>query len=129
MLRVEFHDRVADRPYRLVQRHHISGARRSSLSSQIGTRSEFSMTEYVEARYVKFVLREAQAAEPEAASQLVHNLLRDLHSVRKLNDAGAKTLRSIQSLALSFDRRRSLHAHEWEAANEAVDAWCKSAIK
>jgi hypothetical protein len=87
------------------------------------------MTEYVEARYVKFVLRKAQAAESDVASQLVHDLLCDLHSLKKLDDAGAQTLRSIRSLALSFDRRRSVHALEWQAANEAVEAWCKSAIK
>jgi hypothetical protein len=84
------------------------------------------MTEYVEARYVKFVLRNAQAAESDEACQMVHDLLRDLHSLRALNDAGAQTLRSVQLLALSFERRRSLHAREWQAANEAVEAWCKS---
>jgi hypothetical protein len=87
------------------------------------------MTDYVEARYVKFVLRKAQAAESDVASELVHDLLRDLHSIQTKNDAGAQTLRSIRSLALSFERRRSLHAREWQAANEAVEAWCKSALK
>jgi hypothetical protein len=87
------------------------------------------MTDYVEARYVKFVLRKAQAAETDVASELVHDLLRDLHSIQTKNDAGAQTLRSIRSLALSFERRRSLHAREWQAANEAVEAWCKSALK
>jgi hypothetical protein len=87
------------------------------------------MTEYVEARYVRLVLRKAQAAESDVASQLVHDLLRDLHSLQTLNDAGARTLRSIRSLALSFDRRRSLHVREWQAANEAVEAWCKGAVK
>jgi hypothetical protein len=87
------------------------------------------MTEYVEARYVKFVLRKAQSAESDVASQLVHDLLRDLHSLQTLNDAGAQTLRSIRSLALSFTRRPSLHAREWQAANNAVEVWCKSALK
>jgi len=87
------------------------------------------MTDYVEARYVKFVLRKAQAAESDVASELVHDLLRDLHSIQTKNDAGAQTLRSIRSPALSFERRRSLHAREWQAANEAVEAWCKSALK
>jgi hypothetical protein len=63
------------------------------------------MTDYVEARYVKFVLRKAQAAETDVASELVHDLLRDLHSIQTKNDAGAQTLRSIRSLALSFERR------------------------
>jgi hypothetical protein len=71
------------------------------------------MTDYVEARYVKLVLRKAQAAESDVASELVHDLLRDLHSIQTKNDAGAQTLRSIRSLALSFERRRSLHAREW----------------
>ena len=38
------------------------------------------MTEYVEARYVKFVLRNAQAAESDVASQMVHDLLRDSYT-------------------------------------------------
>jgi hypothetical protein len=59
------------------------------------------VSEYVEARYVKFVLRKAQLAEhPLAASQMINELLRDLSSLQTLNDASAQTLASIRLLAL-----------------------------
>jgi hypothetical protein len=40
---------------------------------------EVSMSEYVEARYVKLVLREARLAEEDVASKLINELLHDLN--------------------------------------------------
>jgi hypothetical protein len=87
------------------------------------------MSEYVEARYVKYVLRKAQDAEQEVASQVINDLFRDLSSLQTLSNAGQQTLPSIRLLAVSLSRRRSLHAHEWDAANNAAEAWCQSALK
>ena len=42
------------------------------------------MSEYVEARYAKLVLREASAAKDDVASRLVNDLLRDLYSPQKI---------------------------------------------
>jgi hypothetical protein len=85
------------------------------------------MSEYVEARYVKHVLRKAQLAERELASQLINELFRDLSSLQTLSDAGQQTLKSIHSLAVSLSRGRSLHPNEWDAANNAAEAWYQGA--
>ena len=85
------------------------------------------MSEYVEARYVKIALEEARSAEPNVAAKLIYDLLRDLSSLQRLSEAREQTLKSIQLLALSL-ARRSIHAREWDAANEATDAWCESAL-
>ena len=90
---------------------------------------EFLMSEYVEARYVKYVLRKAQLTEQEVASQLINDLFRDLSSLQTLSDGGQQTLSSLRLLAISLSRRRSLHAHEWDAGNNAAEAWCQSALK
>jgi hypothetical protein len=45
---------------------------------------------YVEARYVKSVLREAQSADQDVACKLIDDLLRDLRSLQTLNDASAQ---------------------------------------
>ena len=87
------------------------------------------MSEYVEARYVKYVLRKAQFTEQEVASQLINDLFRDLSSLQTLSNAGQQTLPSIHLLAVGLSRRRSLHAHEWDATNSAAEAWCQSALK
>jgi hypothetical protein len=34
---------------------------------------------------------------------------------------------SIRVLALSLDQPESRHLHEWEAANQATEAWCHNA--
>ena len=86
------------------------------------------MSEYVEARYVKYVLRKAQLAEQEVASQLINDLFRDLSSLQTLSNAGQQTLSSLRLLAITLSRR-SLHAHEWDAGNKAAEAWCQSALK
>ena len=85
------------------------------------------MSEYVEVRYVKIALEEARSAEPNVAAKLIYDLLRDLSSLQRLSEAREQTLKSIQLLALSL-ARRSIHAREWDAANEATDAWCESAL-
>ena len=85
------------------------------------------MSEYVEARYVKIALEEARSAEPNVAAKLIYDLLRDLSSLQRLSEAREQTLKSIQLLALSL-ARRSIPAREWDAANEATDAWCESAL-
>ena len=85
------------------------------------------MSEFVEARYAQYVLRRAQFAERELASQLINDLIRDLSTAKKLSDAGAQTLASIRSLALSIYCSRSSNVSEWDAANEAVETWCRSA--
>jgi hypothetical protein len=88
------------------------------------------MSEYVEARYAKLVLREARLADQDAACKLINDLLRDLSSLQTLNCSSARTLTSLRSLALSLDRSQSLHVlDEWDAANQAAEAWCKSAFK
>ena len=74
------------------------------------------MSEYVEARYVKLALEEARSAGPN-----------DLSSLQRLSQAREQTLKSIQLLALSL-ARRSIHAGEWNAANEATHAWCEGAL-
>ena len=61
------------------------------------------MSEYVEARYAKLVLREACVAKEDEAAKLVNDLLRDLGSLQKFNSARAQALTSIRLLALSLD--------------------------
>ena len=85
------------------------------------------MSEYVEARYAKLVLREARVAEDDLASRLVNELLRDLSSRQKLNPARAQALTSIRALALSLGQPQSPHVSEWEAALQAAEAWCQNA--
>jgi hypothetical protein len=85
------------------------------------------MSEYVESRYAKLVLQEARLAREEAASRLVNDLLRDLGSLQRLNSARAQALTSIRSLALSLDQPQSLHVREWDAADQAAEAWCRNA--
>jgi len=85
------------------------------------------MSEYVEARYARLVLREARVAKDEMASKLVNDLLHDLGSFRTMNSARTQALTSIRTLALSLDHRRSLCIHEWEAADQAAEAWCQNA--
>jgi len=48
------------------------------------------MSEYVEARYAKLVLREARLAEEDVASKLINELLHDLKSLQNLNSASAR---------------------------------------
>jgi len=71
------------------------------------------MSEYVEARYAKLVLREARLAEEDVASKLINELLRDLKSFPDLNSARVQAVTSIRQLSLSLDRPQSLHAREW----------------
>jgi hypothetical protein len=84
------------------------------------------MSEYVEARYAKLVLREARMATGDVASRLLNELLRDLNSPQKLNSPRGQALVSIRLLALSLDSPRSIH--EWEAADRAAEAWCQNAF-
>jgi hypothetical protein len=84
------------------------------------------MSEYVEARYVRFVLQKAELAEHQLASQLINDLLRDLTSLQILSDAGAQTLTSIRLLALRLAHRQSLPIGEWDAAHRAAQVWCQS---
>jgi hypothetical protein len=86
------------------------------------------MSEYVEARYARLVLREACRKEDEAA-KLINDLLRDLDSLQDSNSARAEALTSIRLLALNLDRPRSTHTHEWEVANRAAEAWCQNAFR
>ena len=44
------------------------------------------MSEYVETRYVKSVLREARLAVQKIAATMINDLLRDLSSLQTLND-------------------------------------------
>jgi hypothetical protein len=53
------------------------------------------MSEYVEARYVKSVSQDARMADQDVAAELIDDLLRDLRSLKTLNDASARTLKSI----------------------------------
>ena len=85
------------------------------------------MSEYVEARYARLRLQEARLANEDQASKLVNDLLRDLSSPRTLNTARAQALTSIRVLALSLDQPKSLHVREWEAADQAAEAWCRNA--
>lgn len=84
------------------------------------------MSEYVEARYAKLVLQEARTANEVEASRLVNDLLRDLSPPRTSNVARAQALTSIRVLALSLDQPQS-HLREWEAADQATEAWCHNA--
>jgi hypothetical protein len=86
------------------------------------------MSEYVEARYAKLILQEAHAATEDVATKLVNDLLHDLGSFERFNSARAQALASIRLLALSLDHPRTLHVSEWEAANQAAEAWCKNAF-
>ena len=86
------------------------------------------MSEYVEARYAKLVLREARLAEEDVASKLINELLHDLKLSQNLNSARAQAVTSIRQLSLSLDRSQSLHTREWEAANQAAEAWCRNAF-
>ena len=85
------------------------------------------MSEYVEARYAKQVLQEARTASEAEASRLVNDLLRDLSPPRMTNAARAQALTSIRVLALSLDQPQSRHLSEWEAADQATEAWCHNA--
>jgi hypothetical protein len=87
----------------------------------------FEMSDYVEARYAKLVLREARVAKDEVASKLVNDLLRDLGSFQTMNSARAQALTSIRVLALSLDHRQPFCIREWEAADQAAEAWCQNA--
>jgi hypothetical protein len=87
------------------------------------------MSEYVEARYAKYVLQKARSAEQQVASQLINDLFRDLSSLQTSSDAGEQTLKSIRLLAVSLSRGRSLHPFEWDATNNAAEAWYQSALK
>jgi hypothetical protein len=89
---------------------------------------EVSMSEYVEARYARLVLREARLAEEEVASKLINELLHDLKSFQNLNSARTQAVTSIRQLALNLDRPQSLHARDWEAADQAAEAWCRNAF-
>lgn len=86
------------------------------------------MSEYVEARYAKLVLREARLAEEDVASKLINDLLHDLKAFQNLNSARALAVTAIRRLSFSFNRPRSLPAPEWEAANQAAEAWCRNAF-
>jgi hypothetical protein len=87
------------------------------------------MSEYVAARYAKSVLQEARSAEPDVATKLINDLLRDLSSLQGSSDASAQTFTAIRSLSLSHDHPRSLRLREWNAATQAAEAWCQSAFK
>jgi hypothetical protein len=88
------------------------------------------MSEYVEARYAKLVLREARQAKEDVASRLVNDLLRDLASSEVLDPPRrAQALMSIRLLALSLDHPLSPHFREWEAAHQAAEAWCQNAFR
>jgi hypothetical protein len=85
------------------------------------------MSEYVESRYAKLVLQEARQAKEDVAFRLVNDLLRDLGCLQRLSSARAQALTSIRSLAHSLDQPQSLQAREWDAANQATEAWCRDA--
>jgi hypothetical protein len=84
------------------------------------------MSDYVEVRYAKLVLQEARLAKENIASKLVNELLHDLGS-QELNAARARALTSIRMLALSLHYPQSRHIREWDAADQAAEAWCQSA--
>jgi hypothetical protein len=90
--------------------------------------AQFSMSDYVEARYVKSVLERARSSEQDEALELVNGLLRDLSSLESLSDTGTQTLTSIRLLALGLVRDRPIHASEWDTVNKTADAWCQSAL-
>ena len=69
-----------------------------------------------------------QEPEEDVASKLINELLHDLKSFQNLNSARAQAVRSIRQLSLSLDRPQSLHAREWEAADQAAEAWCRKAF-
>jgi hypothetical protein len=85
------------------------------------------MSEYVESRYARMVLQEARVAQEEVASRLVNDLLRDLGSFQTLSSARAQAVTSIRLLALSLDQPQSPHLREWDAADQAAEAWCQNA--
>ena len=85
------------------------------------------MSEYVEARYAKLVLREAEVAKDDVASKLVNDLLRDLKSPQRLNSARAQALTSIRVLAHKLYQPHSFRVREWEAAHQAAEEWCQNA--
>ena len=87
------------------------------------------MSEYVEARYAKHVLREAEVAKDDLASKLVNDLLCDLNSPRRLNPARAQALTSIRALAHTLNQACSFHVPEWEAAHQAAEGWCQNAYR
>ena len=87
------------------------------------------MSEYVEARYAKLILREAEVAKDDLAAKLVNDLLRDLNSLQRLNSARAQALTSIRVLAHTFHQTHSFHAREWEAAHQAAEDWCQNAYR
>jgi hypothetical protein len=87
------------------------------------------MSEYVEARYAKLVLSEARSAEGDLATKLIDDLLHDLKLSQDLNAARAQAVTSLRQLSLSLDRPQSLHAREWEAADQAAEAWCRNAFR
>ena len=67
------------------------------------------------------------AWQEDVASKLINDLLHDLKSFRNLNSARAQALTSIRLLALCLDRPQSPRAREWEAADQAAEAWCRNA--
>jgi hypothetical protein len=85
------------------------------------------MSEYVESRYARQVLQEARLAKEDVAFRLVNDLLRDLGCLQRLSPARAQALTSIRTLALRLDQPRSLQAREWDAADQAAEAWCQDA--
>ena len=85
------------------------------------------MSDYVEARYAKLVLQEARLAKQDIASKLVNKLLHDLGSLQESYAARARALTSICLLALSLDHPQSRHIGEWDAADQAAEAWCQNA--
>jgi hypothetical protein len=85
------------------------------------------MSDYVEARCAKLVLREARLAKEDVASKLVNELLYDLGSLQESNAARARALTSIHLLALSLDHPQSRHIREWDVADQAAEAWCQNA--
>jgi hypothetical protein len=85
------------------------------------------MSDYVEARYAKLVLEEARLAKEDRASKLVNELLHDLGVLQESNAARARALTSIHLLALRLDRSQSHHIREWDAADQAAEAWCQNA--
>jgi hypothetical protein len=87
------------------------------------------MSEYVEARYAKLMLREANTAAEGEAAKLVNTLLHDLGTNEKSDFARAQALASIRLLARSLDHPRKLPLYEWETANQAAEAWCKGAFR
>jgi DNA-binding transcriptional regulator YiaG len=87
------------------------------------------MSEYVEARYAKLVLREAEVAKDDVASKLVNDLLHDLNSPQQLNSARAQALTSIRVLAHRLHQPHSFHVREWEAALQAAEDWCQNAYR